>query len=270
METATINVLVLLVTICEARQTRLRVIQGVDDVHNEFPFVVSLQIANLREEDGKKIFFWIRRTCTGTLIAHQWVLTAAHCIDPNLRLVKFGNMTIPTNRIYFRKILEQIPHPSYKDFENEYINVMQNDIALILIQKLTRTSIGKVSAVDYKTLVGRGVRYAGFGNTFDINYYYEDEMEQLELDKHKPLQLGEGVVVLCSHNALQWRPGICVTPTCSDREQYPAYGDSGGPLFFNGRIIGIVSGWINNQETIYTPVSLYLSWLNKVISETKE
>nr|XP_053604417.1 mast cell protease 2-like isoform X2 [Plodia interpunctella]XP_053604418.1 mast cell protease 2-like isoform X2 [Plodia interpunctella] len=254
---------------------RFRVINGRDAHENEYPFVVSL----LMRAKGTEILL---RVCTGSAINSEFVLTAAHCLIPGIEIVRCGNMTQPPtdtalkDRIKCKsKILKQIPHPSYVD---------DNDIALIQIDPLILQQYGRLEAVDYKSLLGRAVKYAGYGY---FVYNANDEDTFIE-QQHKPLQIGEGVIYDASHNyntghRFDSGPLLLIAPKCSNIKQHIYSGDSGGPLFVGGRIAGIaahVHGRALNFErsvqvmASFTPVSPYLEWIlfnvkKNAISSTK-
>ncbi|KAL0849825.1 hypothetical protein ABMA28_011764 [Loxostege sticticalis] len=222
---------------------KFRVTGGEDDTEGEFPFVVSLQYKEPKIFKGYAVY----RACTGTLIAHDWVLTAAHCMNPDIKLVRYGNMSIPRNESQsFKEIVKMIPHPSYR-----LTNIHgMDDIGLIMIQKI-QMAVGKLSAIDSKTIQGMKARYAGFGfSTTNISAY-----------DTAPLQLGEGLVVNCPtmSNYRAHGPHLCIVPTCSRKDEGWAAGDSGGPIFFDGKIIAVISA--RDQIGIFTPVSPYLDWI---------
>ncbi|CAG9788982.1 unnamed protein product [Diatraea saccharalis] len=230
----------------------LRVLHGKSDTDNEYPFVVSLQTASRR------------RYCTGSLIAERWVLSAAHCFNDQPKLVRFGNMTVPAKEATYRPILRMFPHPNYSELENY---LMINDIGLVLISAIKDVKMVKLSAVDYTTLIGSPVKYAGFGMTY-IFSVLEDNSQAERLDQTKPLQIGEGVVIRCEtvESLKIPTPAVCVAPQCSNKYADSNYGDSGGPLFYKNKIVAVVCSDTSVRAIgQYTPVSPYIQWINIVI-----
>ncbi|XP_063365751.1 transmembrane protease serine 11F-like [Cydia amplana] len=237
---------VILVVLCYCvegrRQSRqpLRVHQGMADVHNEFSFAVSLQ--NYQGE----------RCCTASLIALNWVLTAAHCIDDEQYVVRYTNFTIRKGSVRVAKVLKIILHPQYIQDSERY-----NDIAVIQTTYIYNKTIGRLSAIDYKSLTGLPVKYAGFGSTS------EDSSDQEE-DKFRPLQVGEAVVIRPYND--HEGPNVVIAPSCSNRRQGILGGDSGGPLIYDGRIVGVAMS-LSNHDNIahYAAVSTYLQWIHNTM-----
>ncbi len=109
----------------------VRIVNGQRATSNDYPWMVQLLVFNGHE--------W-KFTCTGTLIAPEWVLTAAHCVSDGLikqnpvktrhpeshYWVKVGatNNSQFVESIGIKKI---IPHHGYNGDESN----LRNDIALI-------------------------------------------------------------------------------------------------------------------------------------------
>ncbi|XP_028176008.1 mast cell protease 1A-like [Ostrinia furnacalis] len=237
----------------------LRVIHGTPDVNNEFPYVVSLETYRQLNINWK-----IYRVCSGSLVTANWVLSAAHCLVPAVQVIRYGDMTVERNATdSINQVIKMFPHPNYKIMLTPPV-MLVNDIGLALVEKVP-VSPGKLSAVDYKGLIGFEVRYAGFGLTHEKEHMYNKQ--NMEKDNMKPLQVGMGVVIICPTIDYTWNPGVCVAPKCSNKHHQPLPGDSGGPLFFDGKIVAVASGDFGSSITIHTPVSPYLIWINDVITK---
>ncbi|XP_053604274.1 mast cell protease 3-like [Plodia interpunctella] len=241
------------------RKPTLRVIHGWPDSMNEYPYVIAL-IFN-------ETYY---RSCTGSLIKETWVLTAAHCISPDLAYVRCGNMSIPWEETKCKsKILEQIVHPSY--IESDIAIVI--DIALVRIEGLTKHSLGRLHGADFKTLIGRAVRFAGFGMTYHSYDFGPAPYDELwDKDEKRELQVGEGVI-------FEVEELIAVAPKCTDIRHSPYFGDSGGPLIVDGKIVGVLALLIYDymasgryidekhpDHYYYIPVSPYLNWIRWTIN----
>ncbi|KAI5640364.1 trypsin domain-containing protein [Phthorimaea operculella] len=252
-----------------------RIVQGTDDVDDKYPYVVTITHVPFEY-----------RFCTGSLISSQWVLSAAHCFqNENLGLnfrVRYGDLTVKPHKGTFREVLSIFRAPSFKKtIEFKYRGKplvegpLRNDVALLKIEKLSEVRPGKVSALDFKTLVGYAVRYIGTGFTMKDSVIKENQMEYLLVsskDQKRRRQIGEAVVVVCPKDDPDETKGdaalMCLRPKCSNRYQRAQKGDSGGPLLFKGKIVGVactVKHVDLHHEAMYTAISPYLDWIQSVI-----
>lgn len=242
----------LIVSSVVAKEIRPRVVGGVYDTGKEFPFAVVIQA-----------ILPVYRVCSGSIIAPFWVLTAGHCLPRpyQRRRIKYGDPTIPINQTKFlANVIKAFQHPSYKVLFKVY-----NDIGLLKTEKITNPEIGKLFAIEYKSLMGFPVKYAGFGRSELLGPGELSPIINLENDSDPPLLMGEGLLISCRQDSglSAGDPGICVAPRCGPR-QHVYFGDSGGPLLLNGRIIGVACGFGTIELPIvgFTPVSPYLDWIH--------
>uniref|UniRef100_A0A8U7P2D9 Peptidase S1 domain-containing protein n=1 Tax=Corvus moneduloides TaxID=1196302 RepID=A0A8U7P2D9_CORMO len=234
-------------------QLGARVVGGEDAVAHSWPWQISLQYSR----SGS----WYH-TCGGTLIAPQWVLTAAHCIRWVLgcwgRLDQQG------------EVFKMIVHEKWNSF------LIINDIALIKLAEEVQESdtiraaclpdAGKILPNDYPCYVtgwGRVTVLAANGPLADV-------LQQALL----PVVDYE----TCSQRDW-WGSNVRTTMVCAggDGVISGCNGDSGGPLNCQRNdgiwevegIVSFGSGLSCNmirKPTVFTRVSAYIDWINEKMS----
>ncbi|CAH1647337.1 unnamed protein product [Spodoptera littoralis] len=227
----------------QATNETRRIFRGVEDFEGKYPYVVAL--------------YNDYRRCTGTLIDPNWVLTAAHCLTVS-KYVQFGNMKTPFNETQSKRRILHMEQPT-----TAY--AMIPDLGLVYIDVITMAEYGHVSAVDYEAIQGHAVEYAGYG--FTQKDLTNDIAKVFQDDQIRPLQIGSGIVSKCENIGVS-APHICLAPKCSNKLQQTLPGDTGGPLFFNGKVAALHVGTQTlNSIRYYTPLSPYLTWIQKVIGD---
>ncbi len=200
------------------------------EVTNDWPAVVALM------EHGEPV-------CTGTLIAPRAVLTAAHCLD-------FGGPT----HVYFggspysgsgREVAvdESLPHPDYTGSDDALTGF---DIGLVFLSADAPAQPRPVRSASAEPLVGEVITYVGFGDTQGTG--------------------GEGLKKEATARIVETYGDILdVQPESGSA----CYGDSGGPVFWDGdygvEIVGVVSfGYTADCMDLggNTRADLYYDWLD--------
>lgn len=129
--------------VTEAADTRIY--GGRPAEQGAWPWQVSLHTAEDVGNDQRSRI--LSQFCGGSLIARQWVLTAAHCVEdfdgnissPREILVRSGDVALFEGD--FRSISAVIPHPDYNPVRTD------NDIALLKLAEPISESSGPVGAI---------------------------------------------------------------------------------------------------------------------------
>jgi secreted trypsin-like serine protease len=194
--------------------------------------------------------------CTGTAIARDLVLTAAHCVARKERYEVKPYQTgdaIPVRSVAV--------HPRF-DLENYAMSRATADVALIkLAAPLPDVIVPAALAAPRRVQVGERLTIAGFGTTVDRSAagLGIPRMAKLTVTGH-PGSLQIRLVDPATHNL---RPGL---GACTGDSGAPAFDGEG--LHKSGQVIGVVS-WTTAADdeegcgglTGLTPLLLYRSWI---------
>jgi secreted trypsin-like serine protease len=246
------------------------IVGGQSAQEGQFPW-----IADIRAGGG--------HLCGSSLIAPQWVLTAAHCcFDENGNVVdtsaySFRFNTVRTNSIspnpsggVVRTASKIFVHPQYDEMQ-----FFSNgcDLALIKLNQpvssITPIALPAMADTGIIYATGYPVKIAGWGLKDTTSLFpTPDTMKYCSTKVFDH--------TLCSDNVggLTYR-AFCAGYKTGEEESGAAAGDSGGPVWIeNGNsktLTGLVSGgvlpWtVNDRPGVFTKVAMFRPWIDSVMA----
>lgn len=208
------------------QSSELRITNGEDIDFLDYPEVVRLQFS----VDGRKV-----GNCTGTFVSHNTVLTAAHCRRYKNSEARF--QTAPDK--YSEPAKQILIHP-------KYTRAGPFDLAVLLFSD--RASMYWATIAPNAPQKGDPLVIVGFGR----------KNHNDTLSAHVK-RLGHNVVDAVSGGVIEFS-GVLSGPGTGE-DAASSQGDSGGPMFVNGLLVGVTSsGSMPDEQKKSTYVNVNSQW----------
>lgn len=246
-----------------AEEQQGRIIGGSAAVSNRWPWVVSLQYASSGNDHYSGHF------CGGSLIAPDWVITAAHCVDgsnPWDVSVVAGISNLRHDRGSDVAVKRIIVHPDYE------AEVFVNDLALLqLTSPVNNTDTIELVGIR-ENLIGKWATATGWGNmkaTSDSQLFpFQLQQVKLPIVSNRTCNEGFEQAQLGASNPVN-KTMLCAGYLAGGKDT--CQGDSGGPLMVweNGQwLLAGLTSWGEGCASgygVYTRLSWFVEYIRKTI-----
>lgn len=235
-------------------KNNIRVVGGQEAEPGQFPWQVVLNGI-------------VKAFCGGSIINEKWVVTAAHCVLPGVKLTVVAgehNIEKTENTEQTRNVIRAIPHHSYNATFNKYshdIALLELDEPLILNSYVTPICIADREYTNIFLKFGTGY-VSGWGKL------YHRGRPSLVLQYLK-VPLVDRATCLRSTKFSIYNNMFCAGYHEGGKDT--CQGDSGGPHITEVNGISFLTGIISWGEEcalkgkygIYTKVSRYVNWIKE-------
>ncbi|NXC35022.1 GRAF protein, partial [Campylorhamphus procurvoides] len=198
------------------------------------------------------------QSCAGFLVAPNWVMTAAQCLDHKPLTVILGAHTVQRKEKSWQKfeVQDYHRHPQFTSRERG------NDILLLKLNG-NATSNSYVRSISFERSKIHGGTVCSVASyktpTGTLREATVTIIKQRDCLVRYP---GLANYLICGSSSSAEVPGKGLR---EEEEEVEGLGDVGAPLVCNNKAYGIFSYRLNNWPSFYTHITHYLDWVNKVM-----
>lgn len=238
----------LAVATAQSQEDDNKIIGGYTCIQNSQPWQVALLAG-----PGRSFL------CGGALLSAQWVITAAHCARPILR-VALGKHNLKrweaTQQVL--RVARQVPHPGYSS------STHQHDVMLLRLEQPARLgrAVRPITLAQTCASPGTSCRVSGWGTTSSPITRYPNALQCVNVN------ISEEQECQRAYSGAIKDGMVCAGVPQGGKDS--CQGDSGGPLVCGGRLQGVVS-WgmercaLPGYPGVYTNLCKYGKWVQETM-----
>ncbi|XP_048487664.1 trypsin, alkaline B-like [Plutella xylostella] len=243
--------LFLLIVTASAVAASNRIVGGADASIEAYPAIVAIEYLDIETT------IW-SQSCGGNILSPTYVLTAAHCVDESPMRIRAGSSYRESGGTVIN-VKSSLVHPDY----NKLV-FLDADIALLKLEKALVYGPGIQQAAIYaqgtEVPNNSAVVHAGWG-------FIEDE------DDGDPSPILQDVIMYtvnydeCArrYSTEQLTENMICSGYLGTGGKGPCDQDSGGPMYYNNVLVGLVSWFYGcasaEYPTINAKVSAFTDWI---------